>query len=742
MEITNEVKEINAQYQIASASKMKFYEEKMSWDEYFYSNVDDTLTQFTKKQVEEIKQKYDILISTKYCFAIVDQFIATLTGTKPTPHLISTQDSTADFTENLTRAFQGTWTESDGPTALRRCIQDMVVTGSGYLMPRRSHFYNECTFNVLIDYIRWQQVMVDPNCQREDLEDAEFIFITQVLTKTKAEKMYDISIGSDAAFSEFNPGFFGEKVVMFGGFDYNYDNTNDHKYVWVRNRYVKKELNVYIGDTGVIGNKKPIPTEIPNPRKIAFQTQIQELEANLKQLDQTNSQNVKVQKDLNEDNTEFQSEQDFTQYQKDQVNMSEEHNETQQASQEQIDQLTQLHIQASQMPDSIPAYILTNMREEEYIIQSYSRMPKIYIQRTLLVGNKIIEEEILPIDKYPIVHFAFQHQHQPDHTFGMIHKIQDLEDGMNKAISAMIYDLQMTNRPKYFVTEETFIANNEMERTMSIPGAIVKYVVDPNDKYGGVPQKEQLQSLNPAITQLLQIFQQTIQFITGIDGLNQSDPSQQTNSAGNSVSFQDHGNQRVKSYARTVENGLSKLANVTIGLLLKFMPKDKALMYLNDDNEKESITLQSGFEDLDYKVRVDIISSLPSMRSYLIDKLSFIVQTTQDEGLRNILTEELVKTMDLPEKKAIVEKIDVVHKKDAELQQCQQQLEEQTKQVNILLNQIQQLKASKVISEVKANAEQNMNEATLKHQHDLDIQALSQQDVTNSQPQYSEEDIL
>lgn len=57
---------------------------------------------------------------------------------------------------------------------------------------RNNAFYNESTFNTIIEYVHWKHIVIDPNARKEDMSDAEYMILVDVLPKAKAEKIYDI----------------------------------------------------------------------------------------------------------------------------------------------------------------------------------------------------------------------------------------------------------------------------------------------------------------------------------------------------------------------------------------------------------------------------------------------------------------------------------------------------------------------------------------------------------------------
>jgi hypothetical protein len=96
-QIPEKVQTLNDKFHIMHQMKSLTYEQMKNSEEMFFSDVEQTRTQFTKAQLSLIQDKYDIPISTKIAYAIIEQQISFLTGAKPYPRLLATTASTEDY---------------------------------------------------------------------------------------------------------------------------------------------------------------------------------------------------------------------------------------------------------------------------------------------------------------------------------------------------------------------------------------------------------------------------------------------------------------------------------------------------------------------------------------------------------------------------------------------------------------------------------------------------------------------
>lgn len=112
------------------SNKQKTYNDKKNDEELYYADVEGTRSQFTKKQMDVIKQKYDIPISTKTVYAIVEQIISFLSGTKPKTELIAPEETTREWTILYKRLIDSIWYENNVSAELVDALRDFSTTGT------------------------------------------------------------------------------------------------------------------------------------------------------------------------------------------------------------------------------------------------------------------------------------------------------------------------------------------------------------------------------------------------------------------------------------------------------------------------------------------------------------------------------------------------------------------------------------------------------------------------------------
>lgn len=653
--------------------------------DFYFGDVEKTRTQFTKAQLEQIQDKYDIPISTKINYAIIEQFLALLTGNKPYPKLVAPNDSLRETTMAYEKAFHGVWYESYGNDQITATIRDVLTVGSGYMMVRKSNFVTESTFNVIIENIPWQYVFVDPTSIKPDFSDAEIICIGRVMPVTKAEAEYDIDVeGEDFTQKDAISGLIDWSDIELPYFS-GVDNLNNKskKFCWVREFYEKKTVWVYISDTGDVTDKKPKPISVPNPEREALAMQIIQLRQSLQKASSMAEQSAEMAGNYEQVAV---SQDEPTAAISAMGNQDAVTNKAAQQVREGTEQLQQMMIAHKKMPPMVPAYSFVRLDGTEVIARSFTKVKEKHIKRTLCVGNHIVEREVLSVDEYPIIHFCVSHNRSPNKTYSITHYIKDVVKAFNKFWAIAIYDAQLHGQRKVIAEESTVIDQTKWQQDWATPGAMLTYKANPIVSDGGKPQIMDAAPLNQAYTQLFVLLQNLIEYITGMFASMQGSNEGMPDTMGGLQSLQTMGSQRVKLYSRYNETAIEKLAYVVVSYLQQYAPKDEILKYVDENGDQHELQLMSDNTDLRYKVRVNLTANLPTTRHLAAQLLASVSGQTANPAVADLLTQYMIKMLDMPEGDEILQKIDTVNNLQQQLSSTQQQMDMMQKKINMMEN--------------------------------------------------------
>lgn len=702
-------------------------------DEAFYfADVDGTRTQLTSAQLEAVKAKYDIPISTKIVYAINEQILSLLTGTKPYPKLLSaTENPDAQlFTEIYEAAFNGVWYESETNEEFTLALRDCINVGEGYIHIRKANFYNETTFNVIHEYVPWQYVYIDPNSKKNDYSDAEMMCIARIISRQKAENEFDTKIpDSDLVTKDNGWGMgveFGELDLPYYTWTSQYEKGSD-AYVWTREFYEKKNTWIYIDDNGDVGSKRPVPIEIPNEEKMAVGQQLEQLQQQYNQLD---TQSMQAADSADQMQNMAMSSENPTDAVAASGNNAAQMQQTEQQAQQVLAQIKELTIMYAQLPDTVPAYRFFRLTGEESITKNYEKVKKKHIVRTFCIGNRITEREVLMTDEYPIIAFNISHNKSPNKVYGITHYIKDIAKALNKFWSIVIYDAQLHGQRKVLMEESTVADKDKWQNDWAMPGAVLTYKSNPTINDGGKPVILEPAPLNSAYTQLLNLLQQLAEYITGIYAALQGNTQPnmpETN--GGIQSLQAAGGQRIKLYSRFFEVALQKMTYVTVCYLQQYAPRDVVLKYFDENGDGKEVQIMNGGNDMRFKVRVQLTTNLPTTRLMASQLLASVSGQTRNPAVADLLTREMIKNLDMPNSREMLENLDTVQMLQQQLQQAQAQLDQAQKRINMMENNQYSADLSAKARVAQSDMQNQMDMNVKEHEMELEKQSMEQESI-------------
>lgn len=719
MKKKQELDYLNKLYRAASSARAKIDVFRNEWEEFYWNDVDSTKSQFDEQQMGAITGSYDIPISTKISYPIIEQILSFLTGTKPFPRLIGATDQDSDYAAIYAEAYKGVWYESKSNRELKNALRDMLVCGLGYIRIRTNDIFDESTFNVIHEYVRWKHVYVDPESRKEDHSDAEYIIIAYPMPKSKAEKKFDTKINPDTTNNDYNNLSPIDDDAY--GVDHYVDLQDEKVKVIIKEVFQKEEKSVYITENGDVSLKRPTPIKVPNPDKIALEQQIsalngflQELFVKQQEVSQVVAQNEQIgyNQPVQDESLELQ---DGEQYR-------EAGRQIEQEMQQATEQLRQLQIAYGQAPDEVPAYQLVNEKNEKIISFDPIKTTKKRIKRTLIAGDKIIESEYLPIEHYPIVAFTMQHAGLTNKSYGMMHYILDMQKFLNKTYSMLIYDMMTHNRPKLLYAKGSIINPAQWEESYSMPSAMLEYVPNPQLPDAGRPQIIEPSPLSQVTGFVLQDMMQKIEYVSGIHGVVMGDSGSMPNTASATASLQNFGTQRVKLYARNIEGSLELLAASTIEHLQQYAPKDKQLSYIDESLQEKAVQLLNTKEDLRFKIRVDIVNDLPTVRHQMATMLAAVAGQTRNPYVADTLTKEMIKLLDMPEFTKLAEDIDAMKQLEQQNAQLQDQLKTAQGQIKTFQN-----------NQIQSDAKHRIEKAENDFKNDLKVKQIQAENNIENQ---------
>lgn len=730
---TNEVKALLRQFRVASAASAPLKRVQKNWEEMYFGDVEGTWTQFTQKQLEEIQNKYDIPISTKLNWAIIEQMLSFLTGSKPYARLISPTNNPEHrlMAQTYEVALNAAWYESRFNEGLRDVIRDMLSAGIGWSRVRRNNFFTESTFDTIIEYLNYRQVFVDPHARKPDFSDAEYMIIADVMPISKAERIYDIKIkpGTDGYFdaqSADHVGDFGDVWQTMGNILDMEDLSQDkNRYVFIREFFNRVEVQVYVSEEGHVGNIRPTPIEVPNEAKLELGAEIQALAQEIEAMNEQATNAASSQQAIEEQGMQGSISPETMAAQGGVAQAKGQHSEEALIQmQEQLKEMEQVY---AGLPDMVNMLKMKTLSGQEAIVKSVRRLPRKHIKRVLMVGTQILEREILPFDEYPIVPFIFSHARSPRRIYSVTHYIGDLIKAMNKFWALTIYDMMVNSNRKVLYPEGSITEISQVENKWSQPDSWIGYVSDPALPDGGRPHVIDPSALNRAVVELIDRAMQLVEYITGISALQQGQTSSATpDTFGGIQTMQAFGTQRIKHQSRNIESGLERLSYIIACHLQAYAPKNSVTMFLDENGDEQEVALFETNENFRFKVRTTMAANLPTSRHMAAQLLGIVAGQTGNQQLADLMTTEMLRLLDTPNADKLADQVDVVKQMGSQIAE----LEQMNKDLESTNRQLQQQMAQKEIQAEKEAAKNEIQTAMELEKAQMKAEGRSEPDFT------------
>ena len=297
------------------------------------------------------------------------------------------------------------------------------------------------------------------------------------------------------------------------------------------------------------------------------------------------------------------------------------------------------------------------------------------IKLTCTLGQIVLYEYILNTDKYPIVPVPNIWTNTP-YPMSDVRKNKDSQRFLNKTMSLITAHAQSSAGLKLLIPQGSVDDIEELERNWANPNATIEY-----DPSFGEPHFPSPQPLSNSVMQLPQLIEKYIDLNMGIFEMMQgnTDVAPKTSSA--TMMLEDFGQRRSKSKLRDIEGSLRRLGQVIYNLSKEHYTFKKVFRVVQPNNDlseymvnfynDKSQAISEMMNDLtigQYDINIIGNSTMPSNRW---GEWSIYMEAYQS-GLID-QTEALMKT-DIFDKEGVLQRMDIVAKLQAQLQQAEEQI--------------------------------------------------------------------
>ncbi len=248
------VQRYNSAFQFYQSQRAKWLSRALEYEMVYQNDVDGTGTQFTKEQLEEIKEKHLIGSSINFSVAVVETLVAFLTASLPKPHVLPIGDSHKPVAYFYRDVLESVLNNSNYNALAERFVTDKMVAGRGGLFVRPINLLdNPSLFNVVIEDLDYRDYYPDPLSKRRDHQDSRMQFIAKPISKSRAKEIYGLSE------DEVKMATTCDWIDGYAGYDNPIVSNSEPEdpTIWLQEIYEKVKSSKYVLKSGVHVYKKP-----------------------------------------------------------------------------------------------------------------------------------------------------------------------------------------------------------------------------------------------------------------------------------------------------------------------------------------------------------------------------------------------------------------------------------------------------------------------------------------------------
>ena len=307
------------------------------------------------------------------------------------------------------------------------------------------------------------------------------------------------------------------------------------------------------------------------------------------------------------------------------------------------------------------------------------------IKRVYSIGQKIVLNEILPIEEYPIVTFMLHHKRNP-YPMSDIRLVKPLQEQLNKIMSLILaYNTNITN-VKYFVPKGSGTKKELEERGGKAGSQVFEY--DP--ELGGQPIIVQLTQMSQALYEEKRQIQEQIQRIIGAYAVMDGQSSQAPQTKGGTVLIDEYGQRRINLKRKRLESALNQLAKVISQMIPSVYTEEKVIRIIEPNSKSKLRSAEFNKPDPenadriinDLSVRYDVrVISASTMPTNKLQRYELLMSAYQQQVLRD--------PTPIIENMPFIDNLDEILEREDRLKQAEQMLQQAEEQIKQLNGQLQ-----------------------------------------------------
>ncbi len=645
--------------------------------------------QIPKEIAEKMREINRVPIVINKIHPAVELVKTLMTYNKPRFQVFPRESSDVDVADIINQLMEYVWNISDGNSQLKLAIDDYLVKGKGYLALYFDPLADNNKGEVKIRYIDSMEVFVDPFCNDRYERDASYYFIYKAISRDRAKFLYPEhkKIIDDAP--ALTGGSYSDIASDTDKADYTITKRNtqgdpESDFIAIIEAYEPVYLNFY-----------HVVDKVKNNEEILTEEELEEfLNKNIYVLVLPN-EDIIYSDSIDEINDAlFKLLQNVGEGAEDQIREYLESNP----------------IKSGKIADLVDA---------GYV--DYVEITKKRIKRTVLIGDKIIGEEIMPISDYPIVPLPNIWNGTP-FTMSDVEMAMPLQEALNKLMSLIIAHIQKSVNLTLKIPKGSVRDVEALRDELANSVGIIEY--DPNF---GIPDFAIPPSLSAEVFHLIAQIENEINYQFGVFELSHGDVKGAPSTVRGTLLLDEYGQRRAKSKLDDIEDALNILGRVLIEMIQGYYTHEKVITIVNPQTgEYSKIEINKPIEDeftgeeIDRAMDVtrgsyDVIvvsgSTLPTNR---MAKLEYMMELYD----RRLVTPKAVlDVVDIPNKDKMLQEMDMTAQYETIIAQLQEEIKKLKGDLQTAQRETMHAKQKAELS--KFQAQLKKHEAEIKAMKDL-----------------------
>lgn len=316
--------------------------------------------------------------------------------------------------------------------------------------------------------------------------------------------------------------------------------------------------------------------------------------------------------------------------------------------------------------------------------------PNLYVKKTIMFGDFIVWEEVMPITYWPLVTFIYEWGGKPYNSKGMMHFARGAQEAFDKTTAIMILNGMLANNagwkvPKGAIAEQDRV---KWENYSNDPRVIREYNPIVQEGQVFVPERELPNQLSNFYPELLGMLKNGIEGATGVSAILTGDAKESGVDVFSTLQqYQNTAMQRIQLYVQNMNQIMVLLGQALLENLIMNI-SDGEYVFFDEKgflNEvKLSKEIANDIKSFKYLTVAVPSTALPTQRLAMATELAKIAQSSPDPVERSLYTQTAIDLSELREYDDLREKLDVVRNTQAKLNNLQEaydRLMETSKQI-------------------------------------------------------------